>query len=226
MSEEALQQKEIAGNNVGEIPQNTPSELGSGENSDEARPLSTLSNNGSNQQSGFLGRVAQVLEWSMCRGGGLMGRAVPPFLSHRLRSIFGRIIAVIRRSLVGMLRKIGRARTYIPIWVFSQIAGTVFGSLHLIPLRSSSFPSPVEKLLWKGCAISVTVYPSLAFCVYVIVFLVSNNPLPIFWLSVSVTFIPYAIARTILLVVALTTLRGLPPDAFREVAWTTFIPHL
>lgn len=40
------------------------------------------------------------------------------------------------------------------------------------------------------------------------------------------TFALYAIARIVLVVLDFTTLRRLPPDVFRNVAWTTFLPHI
>ena len=36
----------------------------------------------------------------------------------------------------------------------------------------------------------------------------------------------YIIARAVTLVLALTSLRDLPPGAFDTVHWTTFIPHI
>ena len=36
----------------------------------------------------------------------------------------------------------------------------------------------------------------------------------------------YIIARVVTLVLALTSLRDLPPGAFDTVHWTTFIPHV
>ena len=36
----------------------------------------------------------------------------------------------------------------------------------------------------------------------------------------------YIIARVFTLVLALTSLRDLPPGAFDTVHWTTFIPHI
>ena len=36
----------------------------------------------------------------------------------------------------------------------------------------------------------------------------------------------YILARAITLVLAFTSLRGLPPGAYETVHWTTFIPHV
>ncbi|KAG1725936.1 hypothetical protein EDB19DRAFT_1753783, partial [Suillus lakei] len=36
----------------------------------------------------------------------------------------------------------------------------------------------------------------------------------------------YIAARAILLVLMFTTLRNLPPDAYKVLSWTTFVPHL
>ena len=45
-------------------------------------------------------------------------------------------------------------------------------------------------------------------------------------LSILPAGILYIIARVVTLVLALTSLRDLPPGAFDTVHWTTFIPHV
>ena len=45
-------------------------------------------------------------------------------------------------------------------------------------------------------------------------------------LSIIPAGLLYIIARAVTLVLALTSLRDLPPGAFDTVHWTTFIPHV
>jgi hypothetical protein len=42
----------------------------------------------------------------------------------------------------------------------------------------------------------------------------------------SFQVVAYVVARITLLVLAFTSLRSLPPEAYQTVRWTTFIPHI
>lgn len=117
------------------------------------------------------------------------------------------------------------SRTLIPM----SIASLIFGGLHLIPLWTSSFPSIPERLLWMTSAISITAEPALVLlgCIF------PGRDSRRIMLGVGILgyLIPvggwiYVVARTILIVLAFITLRDLPPGAYQNVEWTTFIPHL
>lgn len=47
----------------------------------------------------------------------------------------------------------------------------------------------------------------------------------IFFILILGSMALYVVARIILVVVAFTTPRHLPPEAFQDVIWTTFLPH-
>ena len=102
--------------------------------------------------------------------------------------------------------------------------GVCFGAIHCISW-GFSFPTRAELLIWRVSCIAITAVP-----IYI--------PLGYFlgiWLADMDTvlcFIPlsggilYILARAVTLVLAFTSLRGLPPGAYETVHWTTFIPHV
>ena len=50
--------------------------------------------------------------------------------------------------------------------------------------------------------------------------------MPVALISILPAVLLYILARAITLVLAFTSLRGLPPGAYETVHWTTFIPHV
>ncbi|KAF9443006.1 hypothetical protein P691DRAFT_642686, partial [Macrolepiota fuliginosa MF-IS2] len=114
-------------------------------------------------------------------------------------------------------------KSYFPFCIIA----TIFGCLHLIPVWTSTFPSYQEMILWQVAAFVVTIQPALILCVRVFTE-VKDSPVvgSVFWLVTIVGGLGYVIARVILIVLAVTSLRSLPPGAYRNVAWTTFLPHI
>ena len=105
----------------------------------------------------------------------------------------------------------------------SGAVGIIYGSIHCTAWRFQ-FPSYIEQLLWRISAISVTGGPLLMglFTVLGVYVDSMNTPSTVAFILV---FILYIIARLALLVLSFTTLRSLPPGAFRAVDWARFIPH-
>ena len=114
-----------------------------------------------------------------------------------------------------------------------------FGAVHCIAW-SFHFPTVQEQLVWRLSAASVSVGPVLAFPLAWLfgIFLrhfgkstrfqknlgiVSMYVL--FALAVVLVAI-YAAAKIALLVLPFTALRALPPAAFVDIRWTSFLPHL
>jgi hypothetical protein len=103
-----------------------------------------------------------------------------------------------------------------------------FGAIHCIAWNLS-FPTPTEQLLWRIASITVMAVP-IAFYLDAIVFIKTRPPK---WYS-EVTFrlvIPmgtmtYIAARGLLMVLAFTALRTLPPDVYKDVSWAKFMPHI
>jgi hypothetical protein len=99
---------------------------------------------------------------------------------------------------------------------------------------SFQFPSHAEQLLWRIASLSITCVPM------VMVFLgLAFRQVGTGWLLLltHVLTIPvfiggmgfpvlYVLSRVALLVIALMSLRSLPPGAYETVHWTTFIPHV
>ena len=108
----------------------------------------------------------------------------------------------------------------------SRLAGTfvtmIFGGVHCIAW-SFHFTSHIEQLLWRISAVVITGIPLAVSCLLIIFDKLDADFLTIIVFLLS-TF--YPVSRLVLLVLSLTTLRSLPPSAFRTVQWTTFFPHV
>ncbi|KIM75922.1 hypothetical protein PILCRDRAFT_41284, partial [Piloderma croceum F 1598] len=124
----------------------------------------------------------------------------------------------------------------------------IFGGIHCIAW-SSQFPSPEEKILWRTAALFLTCLPGvlLVSTLYIrgdgpgkvdMAEWVAkhmdgehaNKPLSlrvkVVILLVVVIVIVYILARAVVLSLAFTSLRSLPPSAYQTVHWTTFLPHI
>ena len=109
--------------------------------------------------------------------------------------------------------------------------GVCFGAIHCIAWHFS-FPTPTELLMWRISSVAITavpVYIPLMMGLGVLLGGLMNFE------KTGVTFfnfgplsggILYIIARAVTLVLAFTSLRDLPPRAYKTIHWTTFIPHV
>ncbi|KDR77510.1 hypothetical protein GALMADRAFT_65626 [Galerina marginata CBS 339.88] len=97
------------------------------------------------------------------------------------------------------------------------LVSAIFGLIHCIGW-SFAFPSIPERILWRVCAIIITVVPIIA---VPWVYLVAGLSL-LFRLIILV----YLLARLALLGEAFVALRGLPPSAYDVVKWTAYLPHI
>ena len=107
--------------------------------------------------------------------------------------------------------------------------GVCFGAIHCISW-GFSFPTHAELLMWRVLCVAITAVP-----IYISLgFLLADRLGDKFHLFYFIGFyfcplsggILYILARAITLVLALTSLRDLPPGAYETVHWTTFIPHV
>ncbi|KZP34023.1 hypothetical protein FIBSPDRAFT_943096 [Athelia psychrophila] len=101
----------------------------------------------------------------------------------------------------------------------------IFGAVHCIAW-SFTFPSHVEQHLWR---ISSTAIVAVPFIFIILIGLLAFESKRFSKVAVvgAVLGIPcYIVARVVLLVLAFTTLRSLPLDAYQTVHWLTFLPHV
>jgi hypothetical protein len=106
---------------------------------------------------------------------------------------------------------------------------SAFGGIHCLGLLLT-FPSSIERTLWRVASVSIFVVPitlSLSFVplfvrggkyrkavLYVLEFIL-NSQIGL-----------YILCRLALLILPLLALRSLPPAAYHVVHWTSFIPHV
>ncbi|KAG1834327.1 hypothetical protein DFJ58DRAFT_670644, partial [Suillus subalutaceus] len=105
------------------------------------------------------------------------------------------------------------------------LIATVFGGIHCVAWLFA-FPTYEEQVLWRMSAVAITFTPWLCFLVSLTGKLVKRVTVLVFGLIVVTSVILYITARAVLLVLMFTTLRNLPPDAYKAVSWTSLVPHL
>ena len=118
----------------------------------------------------------------------------------------------------------------------------IFGAVHCIAW-SFEFPTPTEQLLWRISSLAITCVPALLLVMDWLGFglltsmvavlrdtsgpsllkLLSRLVLIVVYISLSILYI---LGRVALLFMAFVSLTSLPPDAYRTVNWTNFIPHI
>ena len=109
--------------------------------------------------------------------------------------------------------------------VIMLLVGVCFGSIHCIAWHFS-FPTHTELLMWRLSSVAITVVPINIF----LGFILGSYMNSVNYTAETVLILPhvtlYILARAVTLVLAFTSLRGLPPGAYETVHWTTFIPHI
>ena len=101
--------------------------------------------------------------------------------------------------------------------------GVCFGAIHCISW-DFLFPTHTELLMWRVLCVTITAVPIyITLGILLGAWLKSMGFAIIFILPAGILYI---LARTVTLVLAFTSLRGLPPGAYKTVHWTIFIPHV
>ncbi|KAF8318578.1 uncharacterized protein EI90DRAFT_2978743, partial [Cantharellus anzutake] len=99
------------------------------------------------------------------------------------------------------------------------ITGAIFGGIHC-SAWSFPFPTHAESLIWRICAVYITVAPALGFGAFVI--LSSDFDKWAGWATGTI----YVVAWVILFTLTFTSLRSPSPSLYRTPSWSSFIPHL
>ncbi|KIM21648.1 hypothetical protein M408DRAFT_39731, partial [Serendipita vermifera MAFF 305830] len=119
----------------------------------------------------------------------------------------------------------------------ASVLGAIFVDIHIFIAGPSDFPSHAEFVLWRVSCAAMLTFPFIVFMLAIYVGLhdaTKKYSLDWLWVPLGaisfVLLLPssllYIAGRITTLVIAFTTLRSLPPDAFATVNWTTFIPHI
>ncbi|CAG7853490.1 SubName: Full=Uncharacterized protein {ECO:0000313/EMBL:CCA76217.1} [Serendipita indica DSM 11827] len=123
------------------------------------------------------------------------------------------------------------------LWTFSDtsgmlttiIVGMVFGTVHFLAW-SSPMPSHHMQFLWRFATIVMTAAPPAAIVVLVFAQLIRNvlskTMGDLIWYSLFLLPLLYLAGRGITIVLALVTLATLPLEAYRDVEWSDFFPHI
>lgn len=116
--------------------------------------------------------------------------------------------------------------------LLTSMIAILFGAVHCLGW-TFHFPSDTEQLLWRIASMITTASPIVWAVVYALSLTDDLEKCPGKRIrSSTITHITaiivpiYLVARTILLVVAVISLRSLPHAAYKTVYWTTFIPHV
>lgn len=115
--------------------------------------------------------------------------------------------------------------------VVTSVITVLFGAIHCFAW-SFQFPSETERLLWRIASVVITASPIIWAALFTMLLIHHrggdlSDSVAVTFVILSAIGVPlYLVARTILLVIAVISLRSLPPAAYENVYWTTFIPHV
>lgn len=117
----------------------------------------------------------------------------------------------------------------------SSLAGVLFGAVHCLAWNFS-FPSHVEQIMWRAASLGVITSCASALLT-ALCFNFNHDPNRLWEVLVALlarvgvvlsglaAFI-YPVARIILLVLGITSLRSLPSSAFDTINWIDLVPHI
>jgi len=118
-----------------------------------------------------------------------------------------------------------RGKTVMIMYVFFSVLSGIFGAIHCLAWNST-FPTWIEKTIWRVSASVITAIPFLA--IYVFSWAKSweirVGILKAFAATLFVSL--YCLGRIFLLAVALAALRALPERAYETPSWTVYVPHI
>ncbi|KAG2137509.1 hypothetical protein DEU56DRAFT_736860 [Suillus clintonianus] len=118
------------------------------------------------------------------------------------------------------------SRNHVITLFFGCFSGMVFGAIHCLGWNFL-FQGHAEQILWRAASLAIISAPlSILLLFSYVVWLTDWKKMgSSVVLAVSVNFFIYFVARVILIVLLLMSLRSLPPGVYDVVAWTKFFPH-
>ncbi|KAJ6449594.1 hypothetical protein C8R45DRAFT_1224398 [Mycena sanguinolenta] len=111
--------------------------------------------------------------------------------------------------------------------ILLALVGAVFGAIHCAAWNAV-FPTPAEMWMWRTFSLVITAMPGFASLLSLMAMAGHRLDLvsAISLVTLAVGIPIYIASRVILIILPLTSLRSLPPSAFVDVDWNTYIPHL
>ncbi|KAF9455578.1 hypothetical protein BDZ94DRAFT_1277893 [Collybia nuda] len=111
---------------------------------------------------------------------------------------------------------------------FAIFLAMSFGAIHCIAWNSS-FPTMMERALWRITSVTVTVVP---FIFFLDAAFMLNVDVPewyhdlTWWIVLPLGVCSYVVARGVLMVLSFVALRSLPAEVYTDIDWTSYIPHI
>ncbi|KAF7356049.1 hypothetical protein MVEN_00934700 [Mycena venus] len=119
--------------------------------------------------------------------------------------------------------------------VITTLAGSLFGAIHCTAWNTD-FPTTTEMWIWRSCSLVIATIPVIILLFDLLGAIISDTIFGGTMLGITITTISfvlimgsfpiYIFARLSLLSLPLAALRSLPPSAFVDVNWSTYIPHI
>ncbi|KAF8318585.1 uncharacterized protein EI90DRAFT_3083019, partial [Cantharellus anzutake] len=106
-------------------------------------------------------------------------------------------------------------------WIF-VLTGAIFGGIHC-SAWSFPFPTHAESLIWRICAVSITVAPALGIGGSRMLYKTFHGSHSDFSRAIGTV---YVVARIILFALTFASLRSPSPSLYRTPPWSSFLPHL
>jgi hypothetical protein len=104
-----------------------------------------------------------------------------------------------------------------------------FGAVHFAAWNIPFLTNP-ERILWRVATVTVVAIPVFFFVGATVVLFLRGLPgwyhTIIFRVVIPLGIFVYVVARAILMVLPFISLRSLPPNVYKDVEWTSFIPHM
>lgn len=105
------------------------------------------------------------------------------------------------------------------------VLGTVFGAIHLIAW-ALEFPSYIDRVLWRVSAVILTLTPYLLqFYLWIVIWGGLRVGIRTSLSLYCCVGLLYAVARCVVIIIALRAIRHPPSNVLRDVSWTSHLPH-